>query len=99
MTGPEKITLMTTRLQQAFSPTHLEVLDESAAHVGHAGHQGGGRHFAVIISASALHSLSRVEAHRRVYALFDDLIPHEIHALRIQVICSAVNINTPPPPR
>lgn len=85
MNGIEKVALITERLQQAFSPTHLEVLDESAAHVGHAGHQGGGRHFAIIIAADSFKSLSRVDAHRKIYALFPDLIPHEIHALRIQI--------------
>jgi BolA protein len=86
MTGTEKVALITERLQQAFSPAHLEVLDESAAHIGHAGHQGGGRHFAIIISADCLKSLTRVAAHRQIYSLFRDLIPDEIHALRISIM-------------
>ena len=86
MNGAEKVALITERLQVAFSPAHLEVLDESAAHAGHAGHQGGGRHFAIIITAESLAGLSRVAAHRQIYALFVDLIPHEIHALRICVL-------------
>lgn len=91
MDTAEKIALMTERLQNAFSPTHLEVLDESGAHVGHAGHQGGGRHFAIIISAADLFSLSRVDAHRKIYALFPDLIPQEIHALRIVILPKATH--------
>jgi len=71
------------RIQDAFSPSYLEVIDESDQHVGHAGHQGGGRHFAVIISASTFATVSRVEAHRRIYALFADMMPEQIHALRI----------------
>lgn len=74
-----------SRIQQALSPTFLEVLDESDQHIGHAGHQGGGRHFAVIVSADALATLSRVEAHRQIYALFEDMMPEQIHALRIVV--------------
>ena len=73
------------RLQQAFSPSQLEVIDESDQHIGHAGHQGGGRHFAIIIAAASLNGLSRVEAHRKIYALFDDMIPHDIHALKMTV--------------
>jgi len=90
MTGEEKVKLITERLQ-VLSPTHLEVLDESVAHVGHAGHQGGGRHFAVIITADCLKPLSRVAAHRKIYDLFNDLIPHEIHALRINVLKQTIN--------
>ncbi len=74
------------RLKQAFSPDFLEVVDESDQHIGHAGHQGGGRHFAVRIKATALMGLSRVASHRKIYALFTDLMPDEIHALRIEVI-------------
>lgn len=74
------------QIQKAFAPEFLEVLDESHQHVGHAGHQGGGRHFAVKIQSARLNALSRVEAHRQIYALFSDLMPHAIHALRIELL-------------
>lgn len=86
MTAQNKVDLIRQRLLEAFSPSQLEVIDESDQHIGHAGHGGGGRHFAVVISAPALNSLSRVEAHRRIYALFDDLMPDQIHALRIKLV-------------
>lgn len=85
MTRETKTLLIENRLKQAFLPTHLEVLDESDKHIGHAGHQGGGRHFAVIIAAEAFKNLSRVEVHRQIYTLFSDMVPDQIHALRIVV--------------
>lgn len=85
MTAQNKVELIRERLMAAFSPAQLEVIDESDQHVGHAGHGGGGRHFAIVISAPALNSLPRVEAHRKIYALFDDMIPEQIHALRIKI--------------
>jgi BolA protein len=85
MTVQNKVEMIRQRLEAAFSPQQLEVIDESDQHVGHAGHGGGGRHFAIVISARALNSLSRVEAHRQIYALFDDMIPEQIHALRIKL--------------
>lgn len=86
MNAEDRAAIIKTRLQQAFAPTHLEVIDESDKHIGHAGHQGGGRHFAIIISAAQLENISRVEAHRKIYALFDDMIPVKIHALKIRII-------------
>jgi BolA protein len=80
-----RVELITERLQQAFSPSYLEVLDESDQHIGHAGHQGGGRHFAIIITADSLAGISRLEAHRKIYALFTDLMPDQIHALKIKL--------------
>ena len=73
------------RLQKAFLPSHLEVIDESDQHVGHAGHQGGGRHFAIVITAECFTGLSRIVIHRQIYAVFFDMMPDIIHALRINV--------------
>jgi BolA protein len=86
MSSVNKTELIRLRLESAFSPTFLEVLDESDQHLGHAGHGGGGRHFAVTISAEYFRGKSRVASHQAVYALFNDLMPHEIHALRIKII-------------
>lgn len=80
-----KVQLIRERIQIALAPQYLEVIDESDKHIGHAGHQGGGRHFAVIIKANSLQGMTRVESHRKIYALFEDLMPIEIHALRIVV--------------
>lgn len=82
----ERLTLIRSRLMQAFSPDYLDVMDESDEHIGHAGHQGGGRHFAVEISAACFKGMSRVEAHRQIYALFVDKMPNEIHALKIRIL-------------
>jgi BolA protein len=71
------------RLTQAFLPTYLLVEDESDQHIGHAGHQGGGHHFAVTIAASGLQNQSRIQSHRQIYAVLADLIPNPIHALKI----------------
>lgn len=81
-----RLELIRYRLQSAFSPSHLEVIDESDKHMGHAGHQGGERHFAIVIAAERLNNLPRLEAHRAIYTLFTDLIPEQIHALKIKIL-------------
>lgn len=86
MSSNHRITVIQDRLKKAFAPSHLEVVDESDQHIGHAGHQGGGRHFAVLIAADCFKCLSRIDAHRQVYNLFSDMMPDQIHALRIKVL-------------
>lgn len=86
MKTENKVALMQQRLSEAFNPHILEVLDESHLHAGHAGFNDTGSHFAIRISAPSLTSLSRVEAHRKIYDLFTDLIPNQIHALRITIV-------------
>ena len=74
------------RLRSAFDPTHLQVVDESAQHAGHAGAPAGGEsHFRVEIRAAAFASLSRIARHRAVHdALGKDLVAR-IHALALDV--------------
>jgi BolA family transcriptional regulator, general stress-responsive regulator len=78
--------LIENRLKTAFKLISLEVVDESDQHIGHEGYQGGGRHFAIIIKTDDLKNLSCVAAHRKIYNLFADVMPHQIHALRIKVL-------------
>ncbi|MBS8227569.1 BolA family protein [Vannielia litorea] len=73
-----------TRLQQAFAPRSLEVLDESEQHRGHGGYSPDGSHFRVRMEAEALDGKSRVAKHRAVNAAVADLFPR-IHALAIEV--------------
>jgi BolA family transcriptional regulator, general stress-responsive regulator len=74
-------------LRQRLAPTHLEVLDESAAHAGHAGSNGlgYGTHFRVRIGGPALAGLNRVQAHRLVYDALQPYIDAGLHALAIEV--------------
>lgn len=76
------VALLTAR----FQPEHLEVQDDSDAHIGHAGHQGGGRHFTVIIKAAAFTGKTRIAAHQLIYAALNELIPDPIHALAIRIL-------------
>ena len=60
----------------------LELLDESALHVGHAEGTGGGHYRLKIISAQFA-GQSRVARHRMVYAMLEPLMRHHIHALAL----------------
>ena len=72
------------RLQHAFAPTELEVIDEGHLHVGHAGEGTG--HFRVRIASAAFVGKTRVQQHRLVYDALGDLMGHGIHALAIEVV-------------
>ena len=84
MLNEARIQLITERLQAKFSPSVLEIQDDGAKHAGHASNHGAG-YYTVIISAEALKKLSRPAQHRAIYAVLNDLIPDEIHALSIRV--------------
>ena len=77
---------MRQRLESAFQPSRLEVLDESEGHRGHAGwREGGGTHWRIRIDAPAFASMSRVERHRAVHAALGPELIGRIHALALEV--------------
>ncbi|WP_100260829.1 BolA family protein [Qipengyuania seohaensis] len=72
-------------LTDAFAPTRLEVINDSAKHHGHAGDDGSGEsHFTVVIEAPAFSEKSRVERQRMVNKALGDIPGERVHALSIQ---------------
>lgn len=72
-------------LTAALKPTHLEVIDDSAAHIGHPGAAAGGGHYTVVISSEQFSGLNRIKRHQLVYKALGDMMQHEIHALNIKI--------------
>ncbi|MDO9569406.1 MAG: BolA family protein [Hydrogenophaga sp.] len=75
------------RLREALAPTWLDVIDESAAHAGHAGANdlGYGTHFRVRIGGPAFAGRSRVAQHPLVYDALRNFTDAGLHALAIEI--------------
>ena len=67
-------------------PTHVELQDDSADHLGHAGAAAGGGHFSVTIVSEEFTGLSPLARHRVIMARVGDLIPYPVHALSIRAL-------------
>ncbi len=85
MSLPTALDLETT-LRAALQPTALEVIDESAAHAGHAGANadGYGTHFRVRIASPLFAGKPRVAQHRLVYDALHIFIAQGLHAVAIE---------------
>ena len=77
-------TTLRTRLAR-LSPSVLEIHDDSAEHIGHAGAAGGG-HFSLLIVSEVFLGLPRLARHQRVLREVSDLLPHPVHALSIKAL-------------
>ena len=73
-------------LREKLQPTTLEVIDESAAHAGHAGAgaEGYGTHFRVRIASPLFAGKPRVAQHRLVYDALQIFIAQGLHAIAIE---------------
>lgn len=70
------------RLTEALAPERLEVVDDSAKHRGHAGHDPRGEsHFTVTVVSAAFEGENRVARQRMVNAALAELLRERVHAL------------------
>lgn len=78
------------KLGRAFSPLHLEILDDSAKHSGHSGaREGGESHFSVTIVSLAFEGLNRVARQRLVNAAVAEELAGPVHALAMRTLTPA----------
>jgi len=73
------------KLEAAFRPSALEVLDESSQHAGHGGwREGQTTHVRLRIESPAFAGMSRVAIHRAVNAALAEELAAGLHALAIE---------------
>lgn len=77
------IAQLRSALERALAPTSIEISDDSAHHVGHAGAREGG-HYRVTLVAEAFRGHPQLERHRMVYSAVAPLMHGAVHALNIQ---------------
>jgi BolA protein len=86
MRSPKQLTAcIQERLEEAFKPQQLRIVDDSQQHRGHR-YNTGKAYFTLHIQSDCLNALPRVKAHQSIYALLDDLMKNDIHALSIKLI-------------
>lgn len=73
------------KLRAAFSPSRLELSDESARHAGHA-HGGVESHFNLTIESAAFAGVSRLARQRLVMGALADELAGPVHALSIRAL-------------
>ena len=72
------------KLEAALAPVNMEIIDDSARHVGHAGHDPRGEtHFKLNIVSAAFTGLSTIARHRLVYGAISEEINERVHAVNI----------------
>ncbi len=86
MSAEDRMARMRALLTEALQPVMLELTDESALHVGHAGAASGGGHFRLKIASARFEGQRLVMRHRLVYDSVHAMMHTEIHALAITAV-------------
>jgi BolA protein len=84
--GPIEETI-TRKIETAFAPERLSVINESHLHAGH--HDGamdgtGETHFRVRVVSSAFDGMNRVSRHRALNEVLADELAGAVHALALE---------------
>ena len=82
----ERVALIRRRLEEAFTPDELEIVDDSHRHAGHAGARDGRGHFHVRLVSPVFSGKNKVERHRLVYSALGALMQTDIHALGVMAV-------------
>ncbi|WP_424811024.1 BolA family protein [Roseococcus sp. YIM B11640] len=73
-------------LAARFAPLHLEVVDDSSQHAGHAGARPGGQtHYSVLLVSEAFTGMNRVARSRAVHAALEAEFAGGLHALALKL--------------
>ncbi|MGL6208597.1 MAG: BolA family protein [Paracoccaceae bacterium] len=77
--------LLKTRLEAAFAPEVLEIVNDSHRHAGHSGDDGSGAsHFSIKLRSAVLAPMGRIARHRAVHAALGDLNT-QVHAIALDL--------------
>ena len=74
------------KLRGGLDALHVEVVDESHLHAGHAGAASGGGHFRAVIVSAHFEGRSSVERQRLVYTALSAEMGRDIHALSMRTL-------------
>jgi len=87
-----RVLAIRARLIAVFSPTELEVIDDSHKHVGHPGARDGKGHFRVKIASPQFAGRKPIERHRMVFEALDSLLKTDIHAISVSATATEADL-------
>lgn len=74
------------KLVDSLQPNHIDIINESHLHQGHAGWDGSGEsHFRIRMTSDMFSGLSRIARHRLVYDALSPSPMDAIHALALEL--------------
>lgn len=75
------------RLTEKFGDDAFVLKNKSHLHEGHAGHDGSGdSHFLIMLDKNSVPGTPRIECHRMINLLLDDLYKEGLHSVSLRLV-------------
>jgi BolA protein len=82
--------IIQAKLQENLNLHHLQVLNQSAQHAGHASSPNSGQsHFEALVVSADFEGMGKVQRHRRIYQILREELAGPIHALALTTLTPA----------
>lgn len=82
----DRRTSIESKLRETLEAAHVEVVDESHLHAGHAGARSGGGHFRATIVSARFEGANTLARQRLVYEVLAEEMRGDIHALSMKTL-------------
>ena len=73
------------KINKKINPENLILIDNSHLHRKHKSFDKNKFHLKIIIKSQALKKMSKIEAHKAIFATLKDEMQNKIHALEIEI--------------
>ena len=73
-------------LAAGLATDHIDIVDESHLHAGHAGAASGGGHYRIRVVSARFEGVNKVGRHRLVYDCLREMMQKDIHALAMTLL-------------
>jgi BolA protein len=84
--APDRRSRIEALLREQLAALHVDVIDESHLHAGHAGAAGGAGHYRALVVSQRFEGKGLIERQRLVYAALGGMMNGEIHALALRTL-------------
>lgn len=74
------------KMKEHLAAVHVEIVDESWKHAGHAGAASGGGHFILSVVSNHFEGISLLDRNRLVFKVLDEEMKGAIHALSVKAM-------------
>ena len=75
-----------TKLETQLEATHVQIVDNSWMHAGHAGAASGGSHLAILVVSPKFEGQGIMDQHRMVHQVLKEEMGGAIHALELKTM-------------
>ena len=79
------LNLVKEKINDKIKPENIILIDNSSSHKKHKSFDKNKYHIKIVIKSKKLRGMSKIEAHKEIFAILKEEMHNKIHALEIEI--------------